>query len=168
MDAAALRADLQASRAKLFAPLAGLSEEQFRFRPNGEDWSIAVHLAHLLRIERVYAERATLALREHEPHVASTRVHNDDDPALAQHLAVPQIIHGLQAARRALEAVLDSGDDALERAALHETLGRMTVRAMIEKMAGHEAEHTALIERLARLAPPPPPEVIPLTQAIRP
>ncbi len=152
MTASHLRTDLQASRDHLFGLLRGLSEEQFRFAPATDEWNIAAHLAHLLRIERVFAERAARALREDTPHIASTAIHNDDDPGAAQRLAVPQIIHGMQAARRDLVAVLDEGDAVLERAVLHERIGRMTVRDIVEKMAAHEREHAASIEGLATLA----------------
>jgi uncharacterized damage-inducible protein DinB len=165
MHVSQLRSDLQGSREDLFAIIPGLDEEQFRYVPSGETWSIATHLAHLLRIERVYAERAHAAMREHEPHVASTRVHNDDDPGLAQHLAVPQIIHGMQATRRDLDMLLEHCDDAgLERAVRHETLGLVTVAQIAAKMAGHEREHAAEVRALARQVPPSRNVIIPLAQ----
>ncbi len=159
------RGRLNESRARLFGFIKGLSEEQFRHVPAGETWNIAAHLAHLLRVERLFAARATAALHEDEPYIESTRVLNDDDPALAQHLAVPQIIHGMQAARRELERTLDGGDGgdaALERALRHERFGRMTVRDIMVKMAQHEHEHGEDVERLAKLAPAPR-VTIPLT-----
>lgn len=166
MSVSSLRDALESSRKRLFEKIAGLSEEQFRHVPADEQWNIAAHLAHLLRIERVYAERAAAALREDTPYVPSTRVHNDDDPALAQHLAVPQIVHGMQASRRDLVAVLDACDDArLDRGVQHETLGTLTVRQMMEKMAGHEDEHCTEVARLAAEAPAPSERVIiPLAQ----
>jgi uncharacterized damage-inducible protein DinB len=163
MTVTQLRSDLIDSRKHLFDLIQGLSEEQFRFTPAGEDWSIATHLTHLLRIERVYAERAAAALREDDPRMASTGVHNDDDPGLAQRLAVPQVIHGMQAARRDLERVLDDCDEArLERAIVHERLGRVTVRQMAAKMAQHEQEHAESVGLLARQAQASSPVIIPL------
>lgn len=165
MDVSRLRSALQESRTQLFALIRPLNEEQFRHAPGDGGWPVAAHLAHLLRVERVFVERTQAALREDEPAVASTRVHNDGDPALAQRLAVPQIIHGMQAARRDLEALLDGCDDgALERAVRHETLGRMTVRQMAEKMASHEVEHA---EAVAAIIPglPAVPESLPLIPA---
>jgi len=165
MHVSQLRSDLQGSREDLFAIIRGLGEEQFRHLPAGETWSIATHLAHLLRIERVYTERAAAALREDEPFVASTRVHNHDDPGLAQHLAVPQIIHGMQATRRQLDTLLEGCDDrALQRSIKHETIGRMTVAEIAAKMAGHEREHAAAVRALARQVPPARNVIIPLAQ----
>src|SRR5262249_9517587 len=73
-----LRSDLQRSRAHLLETIRGLSEEQFRYAPAAATWSIAAHLAHLLRTERVFAERAERALTEPDPFIPSTRVANDD------------------------------------------------------------------------------------------
>ena len=161
----ALRSDLVETRAVLFKNIAHLSEEQFRHVPSGQTWPIAAHLAHLLRIERVFVERTRAALVEPEPNIPSTRALNDDDPAIAQHLAVPQIIHGMQAARRNLDVLLASCDDAaLERALIHERLGRMTVRDIAVKMAGHEREHAESIAALAKQAPSVRRATIPLTR----
>ncbi len=161
-----LKSDLQGSREHLFASIRGLSEEQFRFAPaDGDGWSIAAHLGHLLRIERVFAERARAALTHDEPRMPSTRALNDDDLGASQKMAVPQIIHGMLNARRDLDAVLDGCDDAgVERAIIHERLGRMTIREIAAKMASHEAEHTAEIVRLVRQVPPSGRVIIPLTR----
>ncbi len=156
---------LQASRDRLFSAIRGLTEEQFRFMPSGHEWCIAAHLTHLLRIERVYVERARVALVEVEPYAASTRVHNDDDPGLAQHLAVPQMVHGLLNTRRDLLALLAAcGEAGLQKAIRHETLGRMTVEEIAVKMAGHEDEHAAAIGILVKQAPASARVIIPLAQ----
>ena len=165
MTVVQLRSDLQASRDRIFAPLRELNEEQFRHAAQPGGWSIATHLAHLLRCERLMVERVTRALQEEEPQVAPSGASNDDDVALAQHLAVPQIIHGMQAERRAIERLLDDADDAtLERAIAHERDGRVTARAMIEKVARHECEHAEEVARLAAEAPPTRRMIIPLQE----
>jgi hypothetical protein len=158
-----LRAELAESRAQMLAAVTGLAEEQFRHTADGETWNIAAHLSHLLRIERLQAERATLALREIEPFVNSTGTTNDDDPALAQHLAVPQIIHGLQASRRDIEALLDAGEASLSRAIVHWRKGRMTVEAIVRELSKHEREHTVDVVFLARQAQSARRVTIPLT-----
>jgi uncharacterized damage-inducible protein DinB len=151
-----LRTDLRTSRDHLFAAIRGLTEEQFRYTPPGETWCVATHLAHLHRIERIFTERARRALQEDDPFVASTRAHNDDDPGLAQRLAVPQVIHGMLNTWRDLEAVLDRCDEpSLDAHAIrHETLGRMTLREIAVKMARHEDEHRVEIAKLVKQAPP--------------
>jgi hypothetical protein len=160
-----LRSDLQGSRERLFASIRGLSEEQVRHVPAGETYAIATHLAHLLRVERVFTERARAALAEDGPFVASTAVKNDDDPGLAQRLAVPQIIHGMLNVRRELDGLLAACDDAaLARHIVHERSGRMTIAEIGIKMASHEEEHAAEVARLVRPAPPSGRVIIPLTR----
>jgi uncharacterized damage-inducible protein DinB len=160
-----LRSDLQGSRAHLFDLIRALSEEQFRHVPAGATWCIATHLAHVLRTERIFTERAQRALAEDEPHIASTRAGNDEDPGLAQRLAVPQIIHGMQAARRDLDDLLARCDDAaLERPLHHERLGRLTIAALAAKMASHEREHAAEAAALIRQLPATGRVIIPLSR----
>jgi len=164
-DVTTLREALRRSRANLFAPIEGLSEEQFRRSADGgAEWSIATHLAHLLRCERMLVERSLRALSEDEPAVRSTGITNDEDPTLAQRLAVPQIIHGMQASRRDVQSLLEHiDDDALTRAIVHERLGRVTVGEMIKKMAVHEQEHAEAVTQLARQARSAQPVTIPLS-----
>jgi len=165
MEVSALRSDLQSSRVRLFDAIRGLTEEQFRFTPAGEEWAIASHLAHLLRVERIFVERARSALTEHEPPIASTGVSNDADPGLAQRLAVPQIIHGILNARRELDDLLASCDEAsLQRAIIHERIGRMSIEQIATKMTEHEVEHAVEVVRLARIAPSAGRVVLPLVQ----
>ncbi len=90
-------------------------------------------------------------------------IDNDDDPGIGQHLAVPQIIHGMQASRRDLERVLDASDDlTLERAIVHERIGKMTIRQIMAKMAQHEQEHADEVALLARQAQSASHVIIPL------
>jgi uncharacterized damage-inducible protein DinB len=160
-----LLTDLQSGRTRLFASIRGLTEEQFRFTPSSEAWPIAAHLAHLQRTEAIYADRALAALAEDQPFVASTRTNNHDDPGLAQHLAVPQMIHGMLNTRRSLEAFLSACTDGdLARAIRHETLGPMTIEQIAVKMHAHELEHAMAIEQLVKRAPPSARVIIPLAQ----
>ena len=163
MTISQLRTNLESSRQALFELIRRLTEEQFRYTSAPDEWNIATHLAHLLRIESIFTERAALALREDGAFVASTGVTNEDDPGLAQRLAVPQIIHGMLAARRELEAALDGGGpQGLERALRHERFGRMTVAQIAEKMAAHEREHADSVRSLAGAAMASAPVIIPL------
>lgn len=160
-----IRSGLLGSQERLFASIRGLSEEQFRYVPSGERWSIAAHLAHLLRIERIFTERARAALTQQEPFVASTGVKNDDDPALAQRLAVPQMIHGMLNVRRELDALLAECDEPeIARAIVHERIGRMTIADIAVKMAAHEDEHAAEVAKLVRQVPSSARVIIPMTR----
>jgi uncharacterized damage-inducible protein DinB len=165
MSRAQLTGDLRESRERVFSLIKGLTEEQFRFVPPGEDWNIATHLYHLLRCERLWAERAAHALRRDEPSIEGSGVTNDDDAGAAQRLAVPQVVHGMQASRRDLLAAIESGDEAtLDRGITISPRGRMSLRQIATKMAAHEQEHAAAIEPMLAHLPPAPPPLIPLVR----
>jgi hypothetical protein len=165
MTSAELHLELERSRAALLAPLAGLSEEQFRYAAQDGGWPIVAHLAHVLRIERLFVDRIRLAIEEDEPAVVSTGATNEDDPGLAQRHAVPQIIHGLQASRRDLMQILGAcGEMDMRRAIRHERIGRVTVEQMAEKMRDHDAEHAETILAVAEAARTARRIVIPLAQ----
>ena len=162
MTSAELHADLADSRKALLAPLAGLSEEQFRFAPPDGRWSIAAHLAHFLRVERAVGEGvAGAGLQPRQ--MASAGASNDGDEGLAQRLAVPQIIHGLQASRRALEALL-VGDDVPRRQLHHQRLGVLTVADLLHSHADHEREHAQQISALVDQARTARRVIIPLAE----
>lgn len=163
MTVAELRSGLDTSHERLFRPIRGLTEEQFRVVLDPGGWSIAVHLAHLLRVERAFLDQLAIARSGPEPYIGKSRDANGDDPALAQHLAVPQIVHGMLAARRAFVSLLD--DASSSRVAVHhELFGRMTIEDVAAKLAEHEREHAGEIERLAAAAPSVADVTIPLTQ----
>ena len=158
MDADALKAQLQATRARLLATIAGVTEEQFKKRPAATDadpepWCIAEVLAHLLACERVEAERIGLALQQDGAAVTPRAPEWHATTARAGRQApVPQLIHGLLASRREIELLAGQAgsiEDGLARAVVHPQRGRDTVAWMIEaKVIEHEAEHVAQIEAI--------------------
>jgi uncharacterized damage-inducible protein DinB len=163
VTSAEAHADLSNSRLALLGPLAGLSEEQFRYLPPEGGWPIAAHLAHFLRVERAVCEGIANARSTADAQMTSAGASNDGDDALAQHLAVPQIIHGLQASHRALDALLD--DRAiLERELHHARMGRITVGDLLRAHADHEREHAEQIVALVKQARTARRLIIPLAQ----
>jgi hypothetical protein len=62
---------------------------------------------------------------------------------------LPQLVHGLQAARRRTALLLERATPAqLERAAVDPEGEETTVGALLERVAAHEDEHASAIERL--------------------
>jgi hypothetical protein len=128
-------------------------------------WSIAEILAHLLASERIQAGRIRAALDEDGAAVAPVPADERADAARAGRMApVPQLVHGLLASRRAVEALLAEAESipgGLDRAVVHPSLGRLTVDQIVSKyVVGHEAEHIAQIEALKA--------VVAVPQAVRP
>jgi uncharacterized damage-inducible protein DinB len=158
---------LEASRRRLLAVIAGVTEEQFKRRPaptseDPEPWSIAENLAHLLWTERLWAGRMALVLRENEPVITPSRPESHKEEAAAgRRVPVPQLIHGLLASRREAQKSLGTMDDGgLTRTAWHPRLGEnLTIEWMAQKIIDHEIDHCLQIEDLrSRLGVAPPPQ----------
>ena len=166
MSVEELKQELAASRARLLRAIAGVSEEQFKRRPpagpeGAQEWCIAEVLAHLLASERLACERISLALREDGAAVTPSPPEAHETAARSGRLApVPQLIHGLLAARRELERLLEAAgglEDGLERSVTHPVRGRQTVAWMArEKVMAHEEEHVGQIEALRAAVGAPP------------
>ena len=166
-DVEALKDELRAGRERLLAAIAGVSEEQFKRRPTSppnphsasregeQGWSIAEVLAHLLALERAWSERIAQALAEDGAEVRPIADETLAEAARAGRVApVPQLIHGLLAARRELGGLIDRAaavEAGFERAVMHPRRGRLTVAWMVRTYGiEHEAEHTTQIEAIRK------------------
>jgi hypothetical protein len=156
-DARQLQTDLRAGRERLLRVIAGVSEEQYRRRPEtpatADRWSIAEVLAHLLSQEKLRAGRIATALENDGAIIdPSPPEMHDKDARAGRSAPVPQLIHGLLASRREVEGLLERAAKAergLDRGVVHPQRGRETIAYLIEaKIIEHEAEHTAQIERI--------------------
>jgi len=156
-EIAALREELRAARSRLLDAIAGVGEEQFKRRPaaaGGEPgWCIAEVLAHLLSREKLGTGRIALAL-ERDGAIAepSTPEQREQDARAGRGAPVPMLVHGLLAARRELERLLERAgaiDGGLARGVVHPHRGRESVAWLLrEKIIAHEREHTAQIEAI--------------------
>jgi uncharacterized damage-inducible protein DinB len=144
---------LRDSRERLLDAIRGVTEEQFKRRP-AEGWSIAEVLAHLLATEKTRAEQLSAALAGGG--VGSLSINNErrlEDAAAGRRAPVPQLVHGLLAARRETERLLQKAAEssALEQNLLGRGRGDLTVGdLLLRRVAGHEAGHVRQIEALKR------------------
>ena len=98
---------MAASRERLLEAIRGVTEEQFKRRPAEGGWCIAEVLAHQLASEKLRAERVRLALRQDGIEITPSDPEAHEAQARAGRIApVPQLIHGLLAARREIEGLL--------------------------------------------------------------
>jgi hypothetical protein len=139
---------------EIAAAVSGLSPQALRYKPAPDKWSILEILGHLADIEIVYAYRLRQMLADKKPVIAPM-----DQDEWAKHLGyldipAPELValyglnrhHNLRLLRR-----LKPAD--LEKSAFHpEYQQDMTVATLVEKMAGHGANHLQQIERLKREA----------------
>src|SRR5215475_1723821 len=134
--------------------VSGLSPQALRYKPAPDKWSILEILGHLADIEIVYAYRLRQMLADKKPVIAPM----DQDQWAKQlgylDIPAPELValyglnrhHNLRLLRR-----LKPAD--LEKSAFHpEYQQDVTVATLVEKMAGHGANHLQQIERLKREA----------------
>jgi hypothetical protein len=151
---------LSEGRARLFQTIAGVTEQQFKQRPeassdNPQPWCIAEVLSHLLDAERRAAAAIALAIEEDGARYTRWAEHERLERARAGRLApVPQLIHGLLASRREIERLLarvDATPGGIARFVSDTQRGRLTVATVLQAdVIAHEAEHIAQIEALRR------------------
>jgi len=157
---------LHACRGRLFNAISGVTEEQFKRRPepvtdDPDPWSIAEVLAHLLASERLRGERIALALAHDGVIITPSPPEAHAEGAKAgRRVLVPQLVHGLLASRREVERQLEhaaTSAGGIDRSVFHPVLGRQTVEWMVaEKIIAHEDEHAGQIEGLRRRLGIPP------------
>lgn len=130
--------------------IAGLDEAGFRARPESAVWSAADVLAHLLDTEQTIPAHAQAAARERDYVVRlQTDAEHEESARRAQRMAVPQLVHGLLAARRDTQQALAAlAQDDLQRPLQHEALGAITVGGLLRHLADHESEHASQIGEL--------------------
>ena len=136
------------------AAVSGLANKILRYKPSPEKWSILEILAHLADVEIIYAYRIRQMLADRNPVIAPI---DQDDWAhnLGYMEAVPAEMvalyglnrhHNLRLLRR-----LKPAD--LEKSAFHPEYKKdVTLAEMVERIAGHGANHLQQIERLKREA----------------
>ena len=157
MTEAELKKHLEAaekSPKEIAAAVSGLSPQVLRYKPAPDKWSIIEILGHLADIEIVYAYRLRQMVADKKPMIAPM-----DQDEWAKNLGyvdtpTPELValyglnrhHNLRLLRR-----LKPAD--LEKSAFHpEYQQDVTVSTLVEKMAGHGANHLQQIERLKREA----------------
>lgn len=137
---------------QIAAAVSGLPDKTLRYKPSPDKWCILEVLGHLADIEIVYAHRIRQMLADKDPVIAPM-----DQDAWARNLgyadvSAPELValYGLNRhANLRLLRSLKLGD--LGKSAYHPELKRqVSVAEMVEKMAGHGANHLEQIERLKK------------------
>jgi hypothetical protein len=130
--------------ARIFA---GLTDDQLRAPLAEGEWSPAEILAHLRAADDIVAPRVYMILARDEPPLPAfdERVW----AAVAGYLTLdPRASLDVYFRRRAELTHLLRGTPAegFDRVGMHETLGAITLRTVLETLASHEEEHLAQME----------------------
>jgi uncharacterized damage-inducible protein DinB len=142
---------LEASRQALMDAIAGLDEEGFRARPASGEWTAAEVLAHLLADEPKLLVYAQAALEAGDIAVEATSDEDREKLAkdAAQRVPVPQILHGLLAARRDTLGQLEAlSPEQLARPVRQAAHGGTTVGRLFQHIAEHEGAHATQIRTI--------------------
>ncbi|MED4781609.1 DinB family protein [Brevibacillus choshinensis] len=127
----------------------GLSEEELRFKPAPDKWSIHQILIHVTDSEILSTHRLKKVLAEEEPLLISF-----DQNAWANNLGYDlqdreQSLLLFQMLRSSLQAILDHlTSEQSERVGVYADEGRFTFTQLLEYRVNHVRDHLAQIERV--------------------
>jgi hypothetical protein len=142
---------IAATAARLAACASTLGSDGLRRSPAPGKWSAAAILCHLADCEIVFGYRLRQALSE-PYHV----IQPFDQDAWAVHYEArdPYAALALFTATRQWNIALIAGmtDSELAKKLTHPERGEMTIRTVVETMAGHDLNHLAQLDRIASQA----------------
>jgi hypothetical protein len=142
---------IAATAARLAAHATRLGGAGLRRSPAPGKWSAAAILCHLADCETVFAYRLRQALAE-PYHVIQP--FDQDAWAVQYDARDPHAALALFSATRQWNIALVDGmtEADLAKKLTHPERGEMTIRTVVETMAGHDLNHLALLERIASQA----------------
>lgn len=116
-----------------------LDDDAAAWRPEG-GWSCRDVVSHLCYVERLYLARIRRVMDEDEPAVEAIHPNESAHDLVAPISTLAQQFHEAREATLATLQELSPG--AWQRAARHESKGRMTLRFLIQDLISHDIEHT--------------------------
>ncbi|NGQ97262.1 DinB family protein [Brevibacillus sp. SYP-B805] len=129
----------------------GLSEEELRFKPAPDKWSIHEILVHVADAEVVGVQRMKKVLAEEKPLLTSF-----DQDAWANGLTYEQLdreqyLQLFKLLRESMQPILARlTPEQCERVGIHDEAGPLTFRQLLERYVNHVRDHLGQIERVKR------------------
>lgn len=118
----------------------GTPEGAVAWREDETTWSLLDVASHLALVERAYLARLERVVNEDEPHIPyihpNEAEHNRERP-LAESLA-----EFASAREETLRFLENLSPGMWQRAAIHETTGRLTLRYLVQDLVSHDIDHT--------------------------
>ncbi|WP_134687021.1 DinB family protein [Brevibacillus migulae] len=134
---------------RLRAAIAGLTEEELRFKPAPGKWSIHEIIVHVADAEIVGVQRMKKVLAEERPLLTSydqdrwaNTLHYDKQDREQSFMLFKLLREGM---RPILEQVTDEQG---QRIGLHDEAGELSFRQLLERYVNHVEEHLAQIEHV--------------------
>lgn len=132
---------------KVNALVAGLTEEQLRWRPEDGEWSAKEVLCHLRDTAALYSTRLRRIATEAEPFLPGWDQEEHAKGYLDE--STPLVLPAYVESRLTLLDFLhQQPGSAWERKGTHEEDGPMSLRAMLDREAQHELDHLSQLRRL--------------------
>jgi hypothetical protein len=131
--------------------ISGLSEEELRYRPIPDKWSVHENIAHLACYQPRVITRTEKILVEDNP--AFDSYIPETDPNFSQFLtmSVEELLANLKSNRIELvKLVCSLNDEQLKRTGTHSKFGKMNIIEWTEFFLLHEAHHIYTIFKLIR------------------
>ena len=129
----------------------GLSEDELRFRPVSDKWSVQENIAHLACYQPRVITRTNIILKEENPSFESYIPENDPEFPKFLTMTVSELISNLRSNRLELfHLVSNLTDEQLKRTGSHSKFGMMNLVEWTEFFLLHEAHHLYTIFKLVR------------------
>ena len=129
--------------------LDGLDEERAAAIPEGVDWSIRAHVAHLSNVQDLLDTRVDLMLKSENPDLAAAPTSGPDAGGTGRLSSFSEVLNAfLEKRRKSLELLQSLPLKDLWRTGRHPEFGQITILRQAAYAAYHERTHLPDIEAL--------------------
>lgn len=123
--------------ARLLRPV---DDQALRRQAAQGEWSAAAVLIHFAQVEKAYRQRLQRIAHEDEPHVPYI---HPDVGEIAEDVRAADLLREFESERSQTIAFLQElSPGGWQRPAIHETIGRTTLRYQVQNLVDHDIEHT--------------------------
>ena len=128
--------------------LKGIPNGQMDEIPIPETWSIRQVVCHLADAEIVYADRMKRVLIDDNPAVFEWSSDNSVQEDFCRHREIDNELTVIDSIRRQMMSILQHQDvEILQRTAVHNLDGPMTLETLLERIVEHIPHHCRFIEQ---------------------
>ena len=131
--------------------ISGLSEEELKFRPIPEKWSVKENIAHLTCYQPRVISRTNQILMEDNPTFSAYIP--EEDPEFSKFLSksIDELLGHLKEKRTEIVSIISKlSNEQLKRTGSHSKFGEMNIVEWTEFFLLHEAHHLHTIFKLIR------------------
>jgi hypothetical protein len=131
--------------------ISGLNEEELRFRPIPEKWSVHENIAHLACYQPRVIARTEKILVEDNPAFEGYIPENDPEFPKFFSMSVEELLaHQKEKRTEIVNLITNLSDEQMNRTGTHSKFGSMNISEWTEFFLLHEAHHIYTIFKLIR------------------